>query len=714
MSVETGAGAAVRAVEDEDGIPGRDLAGAVFARLSVVPALLAVAWLVPGLLLLAAGWFRPVPETVLAAVLAVPLLWFGLRAVPASLPSPAAMLLPGTARRTPWWSLAAVAVIAAAFLADQVAFHSQFVIMTRDPGSYFTFGALLAKHPSLPEPSNSAVFGGSHGGVLSWGGFAAYQVGDTVVPQFMAGLPMVLAGADWAGGYHLALLMAPVLGTLALVTFAGLAARLVGPRWAVLATLVVAVSLPMQFTSRSTYSEPLAEILLLGGLALVLDMLRAAGKARALAVLGGLTLGVTVLARFDGVSNALPVLPFCGALCVRRRPEAGWLALGLLAGAAGGVAEGLVFSWPYLMVANRAAVLPMAAVSAVVIAGTAAGTWYWRRRPAPPRWWRWLPNTAPAAAFAVVLAFDLRPHFQYTTGLAPSGKTIPTYAQLSLHWVNWYIGVPLVVAAAAGAGLLARHCLRGRGGHWPLPLMVLVWSALVFLYRPGIVPDQPWASRRLVPDVLPAFVLLGVWAIARGAAWLGEKRAAARLRPVVVAVCALAAVAPAVITDWGLGVSTSHGIRLTADGLAGKRDFQGELIAMTKLCAALPPKAAVIFTWKRDSDASAQLDQDVRVLCGVPTVIVRPMNAARTKQIVLPEARLTAAVKSAVSAVRRHGRTPAVLALSPDALKPYQSSGVIRQVMALHTTIDPLRYFGPPAADFRDLRFELWMWRPSS
>ncbi|MBO0821867.1 MAG: hypothetical protein J2P26_13585, partial [Nocardiopsaceae bacterium] len=220
----------------------RDAAGLLFARLTVVPALLAMAWLLAGLVFFAAGWFRPAPVTILAVALAVPLLWFGVRAVP-GLPDRAAMALPaspagsavpggsalpagsapsaGSGGRTPWWPLVAVAVIALAFLADQVAFHSQFVIITRDPGAYFQFATWLAKHGSVPMPAQEAVFGGTHGGLANFGSYATYQYGDTVVMQFMAGLPMVLAGAMWAGGYHAALLAAPVLGALAVVTFAG-------------------------------------------------------------------------------------------------------------------------------------------------------------------------------------------------------------------------------------------------------------------------------------------------------------------------------------------------------------------------------------------------------------------------------------------------------------------------------------------------------------
>src|SRR5262249_61468308 len=103
---------------------------------------------------------------------------------------------------------------------------------------------------------------------------AFYQVGGAIVPQFMAGLPMALSLGFWAGGARLALFMGPMFGAAALFTFGGLTARLVGPRWAPVAALALGVSFPQQYTSRSTFSEPLAQILLLGGLALWIDSQR--------------------------------------------------------------------------------------------------------------------------------------------------------------------------------------------------------------------------------------------------------------------------------------------------------------------------------------------------------------------------------------------------------------------------------------------------------
>src|SRR5262249_32880298 len=207
-----------------------------------------------------------------------------------------------------------VVAVAVAFGVDQMIYHSQFIIVTRDPASYIQFGNWIAGHGSLPIPQDRAAFGGTHG-VLRFASFAYYQVGTSVVPQFMAGLPMVLAGGFWIGGVAVAAAMGPLLGACAVLTFGGLAARLAGPRWAPVAALVLALSLPEQFTSRPTYSEPLAQILFLGGLCLLIDSLNAEGQgARAIAALAGLALGLTLLVRIDGAGDILPAIPYCGLL----------------------------------------------------------------------------------------------------------------------------------------------------------------------------------------------------------------------------------------------------------------------------------------------------------------------------------------------------------------------------------------------------------------
>ena len=182
---------------------------------------------------------------------------------------------------------------------------------------------------------------------------------------------MVIASGFWVGGISGAVLIAPLLGACGVLTFGGLAARLIGPRWAPLAALVLALSLPEEFTSRSTYSEPLAQIFFLGGLCLVIDSLASDGAAaRVIAALGGLALGLTLLVRIDAMSDILLVIPYGGMLLLARRPQAVPLLAGLAAGTAYGAVDGLVLSRPYLD-SIGASLKPLVAAVIVVVVLTA-------------------------------------------------------------------------------------------------------------------------------------------------------------------------------------------------------------------------------------------------------------------------------------------------------------------------------------------------------
>src|SRR5262249_7671277 len=211
-------------------------------------------------------------------------------------------------------------------------------------------------------------------------GLAFPRGGGNGVPRFMAALPMVVAAGFWAGGVGAPVLVPPLLGACAVLPFGGLAARLTGPRWAPLAALVLALSLPEQFTSRSAYSEPLAQILFLGGLCLVIDSLAAQGRAaRVLAALGGLALGLTLLVRIDGVSASLPVIPSGGLLLLPRRRQAVPLIIGLLAGALYGAVNGLVLPRPYLATISSSLNPLVAAVAVVAVVTAVVVVVRWRR-----------------------------------------------------------------------------------------------------------------------------------------------------------------------------------------------------------------------------------------------------------------------------------------------------------------------------------------------
>ncbi len=142
----------------------------------------------------------------------------------------------------------------------------------RYPVSRLQVSPWITKHGSLPIPQSLAAFGGAHPGLTFASiGFSAH--GTSVVPGLMSGLPLLLAGAFWVHGTSAAAAMGPILGGVAVLAFGGLVGRLVGPQWAPAGALVLACTLPEQYTSRASFSETAAQVLLFGGLSLVVDAL---------------------------------------------------------------------------------------------------------------------------------------------------------------------------------------------------------------------------------------------------------------------------------------------------------------------------------------------------------------------------------------------------------------------------------------------------------
>ena len=214
----------------------------------------------------------------------------------------------------------------------------------------------------------------------------------------MAGLPMLLSLGFWAGGAGLAVFWGPVLGALAIFAFGGLAARLVGPRWAPFAALALGVTIPMQYVSRSTWSEPLALIFLVSGLSLWIDSQRtdrgqedagswrsgwrqhARSSSHVLAGVAGLLLGLIFLVRLDGPADIMFVVPYCGLLVLRRQRQVVPLIAGLIVGTIYGSLDAAFLTAPYLIPGNTVSVEGMCAAVIALFIGTIVAVWWLRRR----------------------------------------------------------------------------------------------------------------------------------------------------------------------------------------------------------------------------------------------------------------------------------------------------------------------------------------------
>jgi hypothetical protein len=540
------------------------------------------------------------------------------------------------------------------------------------------------------------------------------------------------------------------------LSFAGLAGRLAGPRWAPVAALVLALTLPEQYVSRTTLSEPLVQVLLFGGLCLIIDSLVvirrrhafgtvpgmgvAPGAAMALAGVGGLAFGLTVLANIASLSILLPAFPVFAMMFVARRPQAGPLALGLFVGVGCSLAAGLRLERPYLSsLPSQLHLFGLCAAGFGVVTALVAPLGFpgirtqirrvlrIRLRIQVPgvRWslpslavvLQWLVFCVPVL---VLIGFAIRPYYQTVrgqtapaairyvaslqqlTGVSVDGRR--QYYEMSLDWVLWYLGVPTVLLACAGAALLGRRCVRAvlawqdslfAARLWGLPFLIIGWSVVTVLWDPFVLPDQPAASRRLVPVVLPGLVLLAVWACSRlklRAAELGARRVTASA---VGVCCVLALVIPAFVTSFDPGLVRGRpGVvhdRLVFRGTAVMATGAGEISTVSRLCSAIGPNASVLFV---DSASANAFEPAVRGICGQPAASVSGGPAA---------------VGPAVAAIERANRRPVLLSASESRLSAFGT--VPRMVVDLSTQQDAQVLTGPPAETW-PVAYPLWMATP--
>jgi len=692
--------------------------GRVLARVSVLPAVVLSAWLLAALPLLLAGWLRPVPALLTLPVVAAAAL-VGWRVLDSS------PLAAGRRGDVPWWATAGILAIAVISVIGNGVLHSETLILRRDAASYAQIGHWLAGHGRLPIPVQLEAFGGVPDG-LAVGSGAFYADGGSAVPQFMSGLPMTLAGAEWLVGWRGALWLPAVVGGLGLLAFGGLAARLIGARWAVPATLVTALVLPIWHSSRTTLSEPLALLLLMAGLCLLADAIemgaardlrgdlaapddgaaetvattgigRGADPARLAALLGGLLIGSCTLVRVDALRELTLLVPVLGWLWLKRRALVGPLSAGLLIGLAFGVIDGWVLSRPYI-VETAGSLVPLAGLLVVLIAGTVTTVVLARRRswtPSPRLGW-----AAAAATVLVGVLFAIRPLLQTAHGSGPHSSvtafvaelqrrlSLPvdgtrSYAEFSLHWVAWWLGWPAIALGIAGAAILLRRMLTGRSDAWIPVLAVGLGTIALTLWRPGITPDHPWADRRLVPVVLPMFVLFATFAVAT---LTRQPRFGSRVSPV-------GGPGRAVVGTVGIAAILIPTV-LAAMPLLGKRTEIGSIAAIDDLCASLRPGDAVLLV---DNRARTEWGPSIRGECGLPAVGVR-----------LPTDPATLAVLT--ERIRASGRTPVLLAaqtsqlLIDSGLTPDPVLDVILDVDQRTLVDRPDRTVGE--------RFQVWTARP--
>jgi hypothetical protein len=690
--------------------------GLVLGALSIVPVLLFTAWVVASFPFAALGAFHAYFVVPLALLLAVLLVPAGLRLVSRT----------AAAIDAPWWTVIATVAVAVGFAWFAAATHDQQIILRRDAGAYAQIGYWLAHHPRLTAVVPSSSFGPG-GTDLAYNSAAFYERSGTIIPQFMTGWPTALAGAWWVGGWNGIFMLPAITGGCGILAISGLAARVIGARWAPLVALLTACAWPVLRVSQTTYSEPLAFLFLAGGMCLLTDLVMADSTrdvVRRPALVAGLLLSSGELVRVDFDVDFALILPIIAWLWVTRRPGTLPFVVGAAIGTALGLADALFVTRPYIDL-NLSSVELMVALLVLMAGASIAGALFARRwgtaiaaSPRGRRLTRILPVAGVLVVVAVAAALLVRPYLTVDQSVRDGGVRLfianaqkrlglpiennRGYAEQSLWWVSWYLGWPLIAAAGVGVAALVFRVLKGVERRWLPALLVYGGSSLLTLLRPGITPDHPWADRRLVVEVLPGLVLFASWTIARvtravrarlssalpaaGDQAPGTPPAGRVRRPRIGRAVAVHLLPTATLAGL-IALLLVPTVRATAP-VAAKRTELGQLDAVETVCQALQPNDSVLML-------DSLWIPNVRAQCRLPVAQ-------------LPDPSHDAILKAAAS-IRSVGRTPVIAATDADALK---GQGFTPQmVVVLNTQQDDQQLVKRPTTT-QPSKVEFWLARP--
>ncbi|TQL03687.1 glycosyltransferase family 39 protein [Cellulomonas sp. SLBN-39] len=526
---------------------------------------------------------------------------------------------------------AGVALLAAAAWACWGVTHvGQYVVVARDPGFLTLEGLWLAGHPDASVPvGGAAAVASAVPGVLA-DAEAFTQVGGALHAQGNKTVPALLGLAGQVAGTHAVLAAGVVIGAVALLAVYVLGRELVGPVWALLPPTTLALSLPFLTFTRSAYTEPTTTALVALGVALLVRAVRS-GRATH-AAWAGCAVGLAGAARIDGaiVVGALVVALAAVALVTRdtsvrsrRRSQLDAAAAPALALTALGYVD-LALESPAYLVQHLPFAGPLAAglVLTTVVGRSLVA------EPVARRLVGWRPDPAGRAAdvlggcvAVVALVLVSRPWWLVSRSVDDAGVAgavgrqqlaeglplDPTrgYDEMTLTWLAWYVGWPLLVLGLTGAALVVRRAVRRADAALLAAVVTLLLGALPYVVRVSITPDQLWAVRRLVPVAVPALLVLGVWALREGCRAVVRRQPSSRV-PAVRVVLGAAAV---LVALWPLSVwSQVHDVA----------EQDGRLDEARAACARLEDVGVSRVLWVHSSPF--QYAATLRIVCDVEVV----------------------------------------------------------------------------------------------
>ena len=388
---------------------------------------------------------------------------------------------------------------------------AEYVMGGKDPGVYLSEGVQIAQRgtlsiddrvvASVPSSFRDLFFAKMDGrpyyGMRFMGFFLFDPSTGEVVGQFPHLLPASVAVAYGIAGLDGARATVALWAILGLVAVYFVAARIIGRAGALLAAGLLTIHVIEVWYGRYPNTEVALQ-------ALVMAALLAADRAlvernRFFEIVTGLLLGLLLFLRFDSVLAAGGVFLAVALASVRgRRPSWRFFVAFGLSGALGawyllevligytvyplGFLQNLPPSGKVLLVASMLVAL------AVLIMGHRLGEQVRRASEFAP-----LLMTVVLVALAVYAYFFRHP-----------GGTLAPHDAYAFRTYAWYVTPAGLLAAVIGTGLLFPRLF------WTSPAFFSTAAtfSVFFFYKTKVVPEHFWMTRRFLPVILPATLIM--------------------------------------------------------------------------------------------------------------------------------------------------------------------------------------------------------------
>jgi hypothetical protein len=544
-------------------------------------------------------------------------------------------------------------VFIAALLLYGVRHIGQPVIIRIDPGSYASTARFLDREGEIKFDPRSAELEAIPG--IRYGGLAVYDEPDgTLEPQFTHGPSVVMATAFALGGSSALFSTSAVMGSVAMLAIYLAITCVVRSRTlAVAATLGMAISAPMIYVTRATFSEPFVLVVIAMAIALILGSAGPPWSTQTWMLIGAL-IGSATLFRVDAQLYLVALVAIVGYVVLRRECSA--VLAGACLGAAAltaaiGVIDVRFYSGAYYAaLESRIWRMDQALIAACALVPIAAIKPVQRAVAATAR--RLSRLSVPLAVAVVLLGAGLwlvRPYVQKHRGNGEPGGVYVSiverlqriqgepvdgqrdYTELSVRSLGWYLGAPLVALALVGFGRLVHVAVRFRRSRLLMVVIIFAIGVPLYLWDPSITPHQLWVTRRYVPLIIPAFVI----AAAMASDWVIGNLTKRRMRAVGIWVLAVGLVLPAATQTWPIR------------GMNHQRTF---LSAVQRMCAFTGSDGVVLEVgssltvqtfrswcgldagWVVASDSA----ESIEALAGAATQTCRPAFVVGAPDTVLP------------------------------------------------------------------------------